>query len=155
MSKVNNRNDFCKYESLCRHDSKKIVCEENKRKYILENVSGRDVYKYQIDGGIYGKNEDILRADYLILADADRCQNRDAYVIELKGSKIIHGLQQIESTINQFNQALKGYMIHARLIHSSGVHKMFASPEANKLLKKLSRLKTDFKSAANELKETI
>ena len=59
-------------------------------------------------------NDGTSRCDYLLMND----DSADAYLIELKGSDIEYGLEQLEATASHLQKDLKGYMVKYRLIHS-------------------------------------
>lgn len=71
------------------------------------------VRHYQIDGDvIVDKNMD--KCDYIVVNDD--CQT--AYFIELKGSKMIHAIKQINSTVRVLKPYLSGYRYFYRIVFS-------------------------------------
>ncbi|NEO65551.1 MAG: hypothetical protein F6J98_36230 [Moorea sp. SIO4G2] len=73
-------------------DDEKIVLKENKSKITFENSKRDKILVIKVDGCAIADNE-TKRCDYALV-----CSNVEIYV-ELKGSKILHAVEQIESTI--------------------------------------------------------
>ncbi len=72
---------------------KKIVCNENGRKYEAENLQRKELLKIHVDGDLITEGE---RCDYALNV---LCDNK-IYLIELKGCDKPHAYEQLMSTIN-------------------------------------------------------
>ncbi|NEQ56096.1 MAG: hypothetical protein F6K53_01225 [Moorea sp. SIO4A1] len=75
-------------------DDNEIVFKENKSKLTFENSNRDKILKIKVDGCAIRDNK-TLRCDYALV-----CSNGVEIYVELKGSKIAHAFEQIESTIN-------------------------------------------------------
>ncbi|MDL2280212.1 hypothetical protein LJC15_06115 [Desulfovibrio sp. OttesenSCG-928-G11] len=113
------QNGICSDAILCDSDyaefsqHKKIVAEENNRKYVALNGNGECIAKIKVDNGIM-PSENEPKADYMII----RCQHNVVYIIELKGSNIKRACEQILSTIDKLSVLLNKANIHARIVCS-------------------------------------
>ncbi|NEO78051.1 hypothetical protein [Moorena sp. SIO4G3] len=74
-------------------DDKKIVLSENRSKLTFLNPQGDKIRIIKVDGCAIVDNK-TLRCDYLLVPT-----NKVEIYVELKGSKIKHAVEQIESTI--------------------------------------------------------
>ncbi|AOY83768.1 hypothetical protein BJP36_31440 [Moorena producens JHB] len=74
-------------------DDKKIVLSENRSKLTFFNPKQDQIRIIKVDGCAIRENK-TLRCDYLLVPT-----NKVEIYVELKGSKIIHAVEQIESTI--------------------------------------------------------
>lgn len=72
---------------------KKIVLQENKSKITFLNPNQDQILTIQVDGCVISDNE-TLRCDYALMPSDEI----EIYV-ELKGSDIVHAVEQLESTI--------------------------------------------------------
>ncbi|NEO18694.1 hypothetical protein [Moorena sp. SIO4A5] len=72
-------------------DDNEIVLKENKSKLTFDNSKRDKILKIKVDGCAI--DDENKRCDYALV-----CSNVEIYV-ELKGSKIAHAVEQIESTI--------------------------------------------------------
>lgn len=102
------------FHSLCNLRQRIIVSrdEGQAREHRAQNVDGCRVSHYKIDGTVV--RDASKRCDFLLMND-DRS---DAYLIELKGTNIEDALEQLEATAQVLQQALHGYRIKYRLVHS-------------------------------------
>ena len=71
----------------------KIVLKENRGKITFLNQNQDKILVIKVDGCVITSNE-ILRCDYALIP----CDEIEIYV-ELKGSDIVHAVEQLESTI--------------------------------------------------------
>jgi len=78
-------------------EGKRLVVEENKRKYILQNPSKRKVCKVRIDGCVIS-SQTKRKCDYLMIV----CELEDMYFIELKGKDLISAVEQLTETVKYF-----------------------------------------------------
>lgn len=111
---------FKEHESKCKKNAKTIVCSEKKKRYVAHNNNNHNVYQYQIDGDIISSTDTRNRCDYLLEDETTKC----AYLIELKGRHLLHALEQIESTINDYYSLFKNqeYTILPRIVYGSNTH---------------------------------
>lgn len=83
-----------RFDAVCQKfaDNRKIInVEENARKFVGTNNAQKSFALYQVDGCIM---VDGQRCDFLLL----NCSELIAYLIELKGSDLIHAIRQIIAT---------------------------------------------------------
>lgn len=82
---------------------KKIVCEENTRKFTGLNQSEKEILKVQVDHclPIQGK-----RCDWLLIDIVDHI----AHFIELKGCEVKQALLQLENSIMKISNPQNGYI---------------------------------------------
>lgn len=112
-------------------DARPIVsCEENNRKYQLNNTSSNRVVHYQMDGGIVN-DPLILKCDRLLVIRSD---GYVGVLVELKGNDVQHGIRQIAETLNQFPQFFNTCKrVHARIVATRGTPNYMASPTRKRL----------------------
>lgn len=125
MGKETNKRLLDGHASQCDEHAKEIVCKENNSCYTARNKHKSLVRKYKIDGDVFQKNAEELRCDYMILND----DMKNAYLIELKASKVKHGIEQLDNTEKLFRNELKGYTFYKRLVFSgkSATHGVMSS----------------------------
>ena len=112
-----------KNKSRCNKNANEIVCSENKKSYRAFNRQRHIVYLYLIDGDIISSSDSCNRCDYLL---EDETKQR-AYFIELKGSQLLHALDQIDSTIVQFRSILGDYAVFPRIVYHGNTHDIHSS----------------------------
>lgn len=101
-------------KSICGKNQIKIVSRDRGAsvRHEANNVQGvSDVRQYQLDGDVFNNEK---TCDFLVLNDS----KRDAYFIELKGSDILHGIEQLEVTVSKLQGELIGYTKYYRLVFS-------------------------------------
>jgi hypothetical protein len=87
-----------------------------------------------MDGGIIDDNT-LMRCDYCLLTDN---AGIIAVLIELKGTDVPHAIAQILESMNCFNSFFNDCKrVHARVVGTSAVPKIMATPNAVRLKKKL------------------
>jgi hypothetical protein len=101
--------------TLC-SDGKKITVQENKRKYILNNLSAQQVCKIQIDGCVID-DQNQRKCDYLIIVCKTEDAKEEMYFIELKGKDLISAVEQLTQTIEYFKPQIIG-KVFARAVLS-------------------------------------
>lgn len=115
--------------SMCDINAAEVVSSEGKNRHILKNPTGKDVYKYHVDGDIV-KEGTVQRCDYIV--EVNESNSLVAFVIELKGSDLTKAIRQIESTITKFKRELRGYNILPRVvIHKVSTHYINSSVYRN------------------------
>lgn len=93
-----------------------IVLKEKKNKSLYRAVNNqeRNVSKYEVDGCIYKAGTNETRCDFLLET------NQILYFIELKGSNIQKGLEQVLVSIKDLKQFFQYSLINARIITTRG-----------------------------------
>ena len=105
-------------KSICQINQKIIVSSENKKTHTANNVEGCNVFQYKIDGDIIPTTSPEVRCDYLVENET----KQTAYLIELKGTNLLHAVEQIEATINKYSVQLRSYAIKPRIIYRANTH---------------------------------
>jgi hypothetical protein len=125
------------------------VRKEKKSQYRLENPNCRTVCITEIDGCYI---TDGIRCDYL----AVNYSGLAAYFVELKGSDLLHAVDQIEATINLLRSDLNGFSIFARIVATKiAVPNLRNNPKVLKLQKRLKSRNGDLRYAAILMTERI
>jgi len=101
------------HQSLCDKRQKRIVSKEKRSSHTAVNKNGQLVRQYLIDGDVI-KDKHVIKCDYLVLND----EKKTAYFIELKGSKVVHAIEQIEETAKRLRPCLPGYQFYYRIVIS-------------------------------------
>ena len=130
--------ELLRLPSHCDIFAEKIISNENKSTHIAKNVDKCKVRQIRIDGDMLKRAENGYRADYLLL----NINKKTAYIIELKGSDIMHAFEQIENSDKNLRKALREYVIHWRVVYNSRSLKM-RSNKINKYLKNHIQLKIE------------
>ena len=129
-------NNTCKKASQCIQSidaRSSIVCEENKKKYVLENPQNIHIGCFHIDGGVIVSSE-TKKCDYL-LATVKNTDNK-IILVELKGVNFETAIEQLDSTITLFASVLANKKIFARVVGGQ-VPQIRNSANAVKLQKKV------------------
>lgn len=87
-----------------------IVLRQKKSEFRLNNPGRKKICVVEIDN-CYIKNS-ARKCDYAVMV----CDLRIAYLVELKGCNVFHGIEQISSTINLIGADFAGYAINARIV---------------------------------------
>lgn len=117
-------------------------------RYIYASSKDHKFYEISFDGCVFG--DDISKCDYGIKNE------QKIYFIELKGSDLSGGMNQLLTTIQSTKNCFKGLKVEARLI-VSGVKK----PAIYKLTKEYRNLmkelggETNFVMRTNEFEEKV
>ncbi|CAD5965166.1 hypothetical protein PCC9214_03445 [Planktothrix tepida] len=77
-----------------------FLFQENKSKFVIENPNQFKVCVVQVDGCAIKEGR---CCDYLVIPDELDIKKRLEIYIELKGSKILHAIEQLEATIKQLS----------------------------------------------------
>lgn len=129
LGKCDNKNRMNCIESSDRRSA--VKCEENKKKYVLENTKKNHVILYKMDGGIIAEDKSVplntSKCDYLfVIGDA----TPNAVLAELKGVNVSKALSQLKGTLLLFkNVFCKFGHVYARAIVTSSTPNLKASPE--------------------------
>ena len=127
---------FC-IKKNCVRDTK-IKCEENNRKYILENTRKAEVSLYHMDGGIIKLDASVPEG----LGKCDYCFIIDDKIImtELKGVAVLKAVSQISSTLDIYKNELNSdYKVFARIVVTSSVPSIHADPKYVQLARKVKQ----------------
>ncbi|MDY4978633.1 MAG: hypothetical protein SO070_07200 [Ruminococcus bromii] len=116
---------FKNHKSYCSENAAQIVCTENKKTYKAINKNSHIVFQYKIDGDVIPSSDSRKRCDYLLEDET----MRKAFLIELKGTQLLHALEQIESTVNIFKPVFQegGYQILPRIVYHNNTHDIHSS----------------------------
>lgn len=101
------------HQSLCDKRQKRIVSKEKRSSHTAVNEKRQLVRQYLIDGDVI-EDKHVIKCDYLVLND----EKKAAYFIELKGSKVVHAIEQIEETAKRLRPCLQGYQFYYRIVYS-------------------------------------
>lgn len=108
---------LAKFRSLCSEQQAKIVSQDresrNPCKHIAVNKDRSRVVQYQLDGQVFTGHEQ--RCDFLVMNQ----DKKSAYLIELKGSNVLHAMDQVLSAENLLKEDLVGYSVFYRIIYRS------------------------------------
>ena len=108
-----------------------VKCEENKKRYVLENTMKNHVILYKMDGGIIVEDRSVplntSKCDYLFVIDDAALT---AVLTELKGVNVSKALTQLKGTLLLYkNIFCKFGHVYARAIVTSSTPNLKASPE--------------------------
>lgn len=103
----------------CRDETtdSKIVREERKKRYCLENPRRNHVVVFAMDGGIIHDEVGKQKCDYLYAVREK--ENIIPIFVELKGKDVAHGLEQILESVRDFYGAFSSDKVLARIICKS------------------------------------
>lgn len=118
---------FPNNKNLCTEERQKIIVStdngsHNPSRHIAHNVDGDIVYRYSVEGDLIN-GDGQKRCDYLLLNK----EKQNAYLIELKGSKVIEAREQILQSERVIRDYLKGYRFLYRIIYRTGTHDVAAN----------------------------
>jgi len=91
--------------------NKIIVCSENRKKMTFNNINEKEIEKITVDGCQITNG---IKCDYLVRTKEVESDN----FVELKGSDVIKGIKQLESTIKQLarkKSRKKAFVISSRV----------------------------------------
>ncbi|WP_193944091.1 hypothetical protein [Sphaerospermopsis aphanizomenoides] len=129
------------------NDGQKIPVQENKRKYILNNLSAQRVCTITIDGCVIDA-QNQRKCDYLmIVCNTEKVandNNMDAgekmYFIELKGKDLISAVEQLTQTIEYFEPQIIGTVFARAVLSKVSKFNAPKSIENDSRVKKLKSL---------------
>ena len=101
------------FTSLCEPNAKQIVSRDkgNSQEHRAHNRSGKPVTHYKIDGVVITEGN---RCDYALFTEEE--DNKQAFLIELKGSDLSMVAMQIEATERALRNSLRGYSMNYRIV---------------------------------------
>ena len=82
---------------ICETKDSQIKFEENKRKIVFENPSRLSYERVDVDGCTINEG---VRCDKLLLS----ADEREERYVELKGTDVIHAIDQLEETIKRLGE---------------------------------------------------
>jgi hypothetical protein len=141
---------FTKTECLVFSDNRKIaVIEEKKRKYIGNNGATKLLECWHIDDCIIKEGQ---RCDFLLL----NLDTLTAYFIELKGSDLIHAIEQIDVTLDKLLTSIPQYTsINGRIVLSKVNTPDLKNSKLIKLQKRLKKLGGTLDKSVSQMTENI
>lgn len=79
----------------------KVSCKEHNKSFILLNPERKNILRIRVDGGIFQKGKPPKRCDFILCDDLGDCKTAKSWYIfiELKGTRVPDGIQQLETTI--------------------------------------------------------
>ncbi|MDP4151679.1 MAG: hypothetical protein Q8943_19905, partial [Bacteroidota bacterium] len=102
------------------------VAEENGKCYRLVNTSKVNIAKIKVDKCLPQKDNE-RRCDYLMKVDDKGIQR--AIFIELKGTRLIDAVRQIQGTIDYLRKEFQDFQLDARIVGSGDVPRISNLPE--------------------------
>ena len=116
-----------------------VKCEENRKKYVLENTKRNHVISYKMDGGIVVEDRTVPpntnKCDYLFVVNDTELT---AILTELKGVNVQKSLEQIRGTLLLHKDVFKDFKrVYARSIVTSSTPNLKATPAYTNLEKML------------------
>jgi hypothetical protein len=108
---------------------------------MLENTMKNHVISYKMDGGIILADRTVpagtVKCDYLIVIDAP---DEEAVLVELKGIDVRKAFDQISATLDLYKDLFVTFgHVYARVVATSAIPNLKASPEYVKLATKVKR----------------
>lgn len=134
------------------HDNSSIVSFKDKRhptEYRYKNQSSNRLAKYRVDGGLISDNG--AKCDFLLL----NCEQKQSYIIELKGSDLIRAIEQIDRSIDKLKINLPGFAFYARIVLTRINTIDLKHTKLIKLENKVKSLKGDLKKQTRLLEEVV
>lgn len=134
------------------HDNRRIVTFKDRghsTEYRYLNQSSNHLAKYRVDNGLIADTE--AKCDFLLL----NCEQKKSYFIELKGSDLIHAIDQIDRSIDELKSHLSDFAFYARIVVTRVNTIDLKNTKFLKLDKKVKSLKGDLKKQTRLLEETI
>lgn len=102
-------------------DAKKTFVDSKgcKSKYLVENPGRKEYFSIDFENCVYGNRQNDTKCDFGVKTD------NTAFYIELKGSDVKKGIEQLLSTIQETKKCFTGLTPKARLVVSK-----FPKPES-------------------------
>lgn len=109
-----------------------IRVEEQKKCYTAKNINKHLVCLARIDGCLITEG---LKCDYLLL----KLNDEKAYFIELKGSDLLHAIDQLDRSIEVLKAKILSFQLNARIVLSKVYAPDLKSNKFKRLEKKLMK----------------
>ncbi|MDR0835879.1 MAG: hypothetical protein LBN11_04780 [Tannerella sp.] len=132
------------------HEQRAIVSFTDKgstTKYVYDNRSNDNLSKYRIDGGLIA--DENAKCDYLLL----NCDKLKSFFIEIKGSDLIHAIEQIDRSIDILKNDIADFSIFARIVLTRVNTTDLKNTKYLKLEKKVKALKGDLQKQTRVMTE--
>lgn len=148
---INGELEQASLNECCNKDRKRCIqysdkrkyakCEENGKKYTLENTDEKRVVLLSMDGGVIALDKTVPegtnKCDYLYVIGEDK---ETAILTELKGVDVKKAFRQITGTLEMYKKVFAGFQrTYGRVVVSSSTPDLKASPEYVKLATMLAR----------------
>jgi hypothetical protein len=140
--------DFESHNCATCNSHQTVVVQENRRTYRLENQAGHLICKIKVDNCLIRQGK---RCDYLIID----CVRNDVYLIELKGSRLLDAVEQLEATFDLYVERFQGKVFARAVLSKVSVPNLENNPKLLRFQRKLKKLNGDFKKSTNLLVEII
>lgn len=139
-------------------DRKEIKCEENKKKYVLNNPNKNMVTVYQVDGGVIVEDKSVpantLKCDYMYCVEND--SSPTAILIELKGTDVNKALDQVSATLDRYEKFFAKFSrVLCRIVVTNSTPKIRYTSKYICLSKRLKRRAGDIEIRERQLLETL
>ena len=134
----------------CREDycnAKVLMCQENNRKYVIHNNSGRNLLKIRVDGCLITSG---TRCDFAVDIDGT-----DVYLIELKGKDLRKACIQLKASYEYFKTNFNYKSINCRVVLSKMPRPASHSCELKEMLKMAKEKEISFKYKTERLDEIL
>jgi hypothetical protein len=135
------------------HEQRKVITLKDKGhnipQYVCINNSNKHLAMYMVDGGLIANNG--AKCDFLLLV----CENKYAYFIELKGSDIVHAVEQIDKSVDLLVKGLSGFAIHGRIVLTRVNTTGLLNIKCLRLENKLKSFGGDLKKQTRKMTESI
>lgn len=107
------------FKSMCEKKQAIIVSKDKGEGRIHRafNTDKDTVRQYQIDGYVIN-SQTLNKCDFLLMNDI----KKKAYLIEVKGKKLLDALKQLDSTEQLLQNDLKGYEKNFRIVYRPNTH---------------------------------
>ena len=133
-------------------------CEENGKKYIINNEKNYRVTLYKIDGGVIVVDKtvpsDLTKCDYLFCIQKE--EKDIAVLVELKGTDVQKALKQIRATYEMFKSFLNKFdVVNCRVIVTNATPKIYATPAFVSIQRELKRKNGDLLIHERQMNEKI
>lgn len=127
--------------------AKTLVCGENKSKYTIRNKTERHLLKIYVDGCLITAGN---RCDFAVDVD-----NKNIYLIELKGNDVRKACIQLLATYKYFKKNFDYTYIHCRFVSSKVSVPAIYSYEFKQLLHLTKKNEVSFKYASRYLEDVL
>jgi hypothetical protein len=127
-----------------------LNASEKKSKYTLNNPQRREVCKIKVDSCVTTSVEEN-KCDYLVIS----CETSTAFFIELKGSDLLHAIDQVDKSIDRLSANLVGFALNARIVLTRVQTPDIRTPKYKKFHQKIRQLGGTFEHKNLVLVETL
>ena len=129
--------------------SQVLVVPEKKCEYRVHNPNRKKLCKVRIDGCYITEGR---KCDYLVI----NCNDNDAYFVELKGTDIFHGLEQLDATIARMREDVGNCKVYSRIVLTKvSVPNIENNPKILRHKKMVKKLGGDFIKGTIKLHEHV